>query len=524
MTALLKLQPNKMLHRLTAQSTCHLQRHTFSGLSKQMSKGNIVVQKFGGTSLGTSEKMQKVINIIQQFKKQSDVIVVVSALSSENKVEGTTSRLLLAAHSAVEKKEFDTYLSQIEDTHLDIMYTLLKSRKAREQIRSIITNELNEIASFCSSLSVIRELSPRSHDKIIGCGERMAAALTSAILNDSGYDSNYINLSNIFDNLDTNKSNYHTLIKNEIKNIIDEELNAGAIPVITGFFGHVKGGIIDSIGRGYTDLTSALCAGAMHAKTLQVWKESDGIFTGNPTKIEDAHLLSFVTAEEASELTSFGNEVLNPFTMRCAINDNIPIQILNTFEPNGSGTVINKEDTMSENEAQSPHGIIAVCSKTGINVINLSINDHHKSLGEVFDLFNKHNVRIDLISTSVTNLSVAIHESVSMLAIKELIHDLEQVHGLNGNINLNTNRSIVSCVGSGMHHQIGIAAKIFGCLSAQNVNIEMISQGSSEISISVVIHADQMDQAIKAIHKDYIADTAKRDNGNGTQQNEQLAL
>ena len=268
------------------------------------------------------------------------------------------------------------------------------------------------------------------------------------------------------------------------------------------------GSIIDSIGRGYSDLCAVLCAGAMNAKSLQVWKESDGIFTGNPTKIENAHLLTSVTSEEAKELTCFGNEVLNPYTMKVLNNDRIKIQILNTFEPNGAGTVIENDDEteMDEDVTMAPHGFKAVCPKNGINVLNLSINDHHKSLGKVFELFAKHNVKIDLISTSVSNLSVAIHEFVSMNAIKNLIFDLEELHGtgLNGNVSLKTNRSIVSCVGAGMHHQIGIASKIFTCLSENKINIEMISQGSSEISISVVIHSDQMDQAIKAIHNDYI--------------------
>ena len=151
-------------------------------------------------------------------------------------------------------------------------------------------------------------------------------------------------------------------------------------------------------------------------------------------------------------------------------------------------------------------GIKAVCSKNGINIISLSIADHHKSLKKVFGLFDKHNVKIDLISTSVSNLSVAIHESVSMSAIENLIIDLEELDGagLNGNVSLKTNRSIVSCVGASMHHQIGIAAKIFSCLSENKINIEMISQGSSEISISVVIHAEDMDRAIQAIHEDHI--------------------
>ncbi len=141
---------------------CH---HRFYSMSN---KHNVIVQKFGGTSLGSAEKMEKVINIIKTFNKDSGIIAVVSALSSHVKSEGTTSRLLAAAQSAVERKEFQQYLQLIEDTHFDIVYSLLSPGIIRDDIRMFIQRELSEIEEFCKSLSVIRELSPRSHDKIIG--------------------------------------------------------------------------------------------------------------------------------------------------------------------------------------------------------------------------------------------------------------------------------------------------------------------------------------------------------------------
>lgn len=183
-------------------------------------------------------------------------MVVVSALSSDNKAEGTTSRLLLASQLAVEQNlDYQLYLRKIEDTHLDIIYTLLKSNTIRQETRNLINKELLEISSFCDSLSVIREISPRSHDKIIGCGERMAAILTSAILNDQGLKSQYINLSNIFDNA-TNTKNFENILKRRLAQVFDEQniyntdpesqnvLNT--IPVITGFLGQLQNGLVNT--------------------------------------------------------------------------------------------------------------------------------------------------------------------------------------------------------------------------------------------------------------------------------------
>jgi aspartate kinase len=253
--------------------------------------------------------MEKVVKIIKSFNQDSNVVAVVSALSSDTKVEGTTSRLLTAAQCAVRQEEFGIYLDRIEDTHLDVIYGLLKSRELREEVRAFVQDELHQIREFCTSLGVIRELSARSHDMVIGCGERLSAGLISGILRDEGLDSVYVNLSKAFGSLDTSKRGYQHDAKQILRSRLVDLVSQGKVPVVTGFFGDVNGGIINGVGRGYTDLTSALCAGALDAKALQVWKESDGVFTGNPTKIDDARLLSLVTPEEAAELTYFGNEV-----------------------------------------------------------------------------------------------------------------------------------------------------------------------------------------------------------------------
>lgn len=191
---------------------------------------------------------------------------------------------------------------------------------------------------------------------------------------------------------------------------------AEVVPVITGYMGDFRGGIISSVGRGYSDLTAALVAAAIQANALQVWKESDGIFTGNPTKIKDASLLHIVTPREAAEITYFGNEVLHPFTMECAIEASIPIHILNTFKPESRGTVI--DPAVPEEElAKRPgsFGVAAVVSKKNVCVINLASNRMLGSttfLARVFELFAKHKVKVDLITTSETNISITAHESV----------------------------------------------------------------------------------------------------------------
>eukprot|EP00494_Astrolonche_serrata_P032159 UN32428 len=202
--------------------------------------------------------------------------------------------------------------------------------------------------------------------------------------------------------MDTSVNNYQI----EAKRIIKDYLNSfikkkpDDVHVITGFIGHIQGGIIEGVGRGYSDLTSALVAAALNVSALQVWKESDGVFTGNPTKIDTARLLQNVTPREVSELTHFGNEVLHPYTVECAMNDKIPIHIKNTFKPESKGTVI--DPINGHTGPPSKPGMTAICSKRHIKLINLTSSrklDTPQYLATLFQLFAKHNVKIDLIST-----------------------------------------------------------------------------------------------------------------------------
>jgi aspartate kinase len=488
--------------------------------SFQRNMSTTVVQKYGGTSLGTAERLEKVTNIIKQFHKpgQETVVAVVSALSSDTKAEGTTSRLLAAAEAAVNQKDFQVFLDRIEDTHMDALYGILKSRNGREETRQFIQKELGAVREFCHALGVIRELSPRSHDLIIGCGERLSAGLLAGILKDQGLDAKYVDLSRLFvQDLNTHKRGYQKQAREALRSVLQPLVAQGSLPVVTGFFGNVKGGIIHGVGRGYTDLTSALVAGALGSRTLQVWKESDGVFTGNPTKIKDASLVGLITPAEAAELTAFGNEVLHPFTMTCAIESNVPIQILNTFKPDSNGTTISDPPTSDNNKNSAPinidpeilksrvskFGIVAVCSKKNVPVLNLVGNgvlDGPEFFKQLFECMNRYQIKADIVTSSISQVSIALHETTPMAALDSLLKDLEEFSVPK----VKTERAIVSCVGEGMAHQVGLAAKLFSCLAENGISIEMMAQGASELNMSVVIPQKDEEKAIKAIHETFL--------------------
>jgi aspartate kinase len=479
----------------------------------------VVVQKFGGTSLGSTEKLDKVHEIVSRWHSDRRVVAVVSALSAERKEEGTTTRLLSAAEAAISGASYGHFLDAILETHHGVVDEALTGAR-RDEVRGAIDTEVHEVRRFLKSMSVIREMSPRSENFIIGAGERLAATTVAGFLSERGVPAVPVDLSCAFERLDASRQGYQREARDAIAARIREAWAAAAasstgaltqappVPVVTGYFGHVAGGIVRAIGRGYTDLTSALAAAGLGAEALQVWKESDGVFTGNPTKIESARLLGYITPSEAAELTYFGNEVLHPFTMECAIQDDVPIHILNTFKPESPGTVVGAETGCGAAAARSlEKGVVAVTSRSDVTVVNLHSNRKLGSasfLARVFETFRRRDVKVDLITSSEVSVSASVHQSTSAETLASLQEDLSKL----GDCRLLSGRAIVSVVGEEMRGRVGLAAELFDSLSRAGVNLEMICQGSSEIVMSVVVAKDDCDTAIAEVHRTFLEENA----------------
>ncbi len=452
---------------------------------------DFIVQKYGGTSLGKPERILNVANIVEDSLKNHRIIVVLSAVSSYIKAEGTTSRLIEAARVALEKGDFFKIIDHIEENHISIVKEIMKGN-FQEQTIELIQNEIKFLKSFLDAISVIQELSVRSHDVVISTGEKLSAIIFSNLLNSRGIDSQYIDLESIVDKpFEEANKDFYTHVKGRLKDSVDK--CGYKIPVLTGYFGFVPKGIINSVGRGYTDLTAALTAVTVKAEELQIWKEVDGVFSADPRKVEDAFVLPKITPEEAAELTYYGSEVIHPFTMEHVIQANIPIRIKNTLNPVGNGTIINP---FSKNEHHEKPGT-AVTVKRNITVININSNRMLMAYGfmaQVFNILAKHGIIIDLIATSEVNISMTIENTDDLL---KAIPELEEL----GDVFIKENMAILSLVGRGQKNSVGLAGKMFSVLGDNDINIEMISQGASEINISCIIDDQNADKAIKAVHQ-----------------------
>ncbi len=452
-----------------------------------------VVQKYGGTSVGLADRMLNVANIIKSTKeKDQHVVAVLSAMSGRTKNEGTTSRLLEASNEALKNGSYYRILDLLEEHHQSVVKEAITDRTIQEQLREEINSELHQLKSFLDAIQVIGEISPRSQDVIIGTGEKLSARILAGVLNSIGIDADYINLETLVD------KPFHDLnlefclyLQKKLADIIN---NCGArVPVVTGYFGFVPNGIIKTIGRGYTDFTAALIAAGINAQELQIWKEVDGIFSADPNKVQSAKVLSSITPAEAMELTYFGSEVIHPFTMEQVSRANVPVRIKNTFNPAIAGTIIDPK----ANPVKIKSWGTAVTVKRNVTLVNINSNRMLMAYGfmsKVFDVFNRFEIIIDLISTSEVNISMTVDSNQNLAPAITELKNLGQVTVLKG-------MATISLVGEGMKQKPGIAAKMFSQLAEQGVNIEIISQGASEINISCAVQDLQSDKALLAVHQ-----------------------
>ena len=458
---------------------------------------NTLVQKFGGTSIGKADRMLKVVEIVKNTLQTHRPIIVLSAMSSYIKTEGTTSRLLEAAEASIKGGAYFKIIDLLAENHFSVVEKTITDRSIREKIEEQLENEFKVLKSFLDAIQVIQEISPRSQDVIIGTGEKLSALIFSGILQSQGIDATYVNLDNLIQKKFTETDHhFFAYLKENLKKRIADCGNT--IPVVTGYFGFVPYGILKSIGRGYTDLTAALIAAACQAEELQIWKEVDGIFSADPRKVENAKVLPNITPEEAAELTYYGSEVIHPFTMEQVIKADIPIRIKNTFDPEKPGTVINPDNK----GVQAGKPAIAVTVKKNISIININSDRMLMAYGfmaKVFNIFDRYGIIIDLISTSEVNISMTVDKDTRL---EEALLELEKL----GNVTVFENMAILSLVGHGMKHTVGVAGKMFSVISQEGINIEMISQGASEINISCVILDSDSDKALKAVYRNMLSD------------------
>ncbi|KAF1823159.1 aspartate kinase [Dissoconium aciculare CBS 342.82] len=517
---------------------------------------NWIVQKFGGTSVGKFPLKIAEDIILAGLKPGHRIAVVCSARSSTIKSEGTTTRLVRAAHDVLDphSSQFREIVETIQNDHLQAgkdacnIWGSATHSEIYEAYSKAVNAECQTLLKILEAAQYLRAVTDRTEDMVISVGEKLSCLYMAALLQTRGVPAAFVDLSDVIspamgENL--NETFYQQLGEAIAKKIA--ALGPDTVPVITGYFGCVPGGLLKEVGRGYTDLCAALTAVGLKARELQIWKEVDGIFTADPRKVPTARLLDSVTPAEAAELTFYGSEVIHPFTMDQVIRASIPIRIKNVMNPRGNGTIVRPDPTetpgvinnprkgffrsrslsyllaKSSAAGKQPKRPTAVTIKRGITVLNVHSKKRtraHGFLASIFRVLDQFHLSVDLISSSEVHVSMALHSERSLLSClphpaspgsaqrepddlhiesAALQGAVDALQGL-GDIDLLPNMAIISLVGRQLRTMIGISGKFFSTLGENGVNIEMISQGASEINISCVIAERDTDRALNVVH------------------------
>ncbi|KAL2429091.1 putative aspartokinase [Exophiala dermatitidis] len=492
-------------------------------------KRPINVLKFGGTSVGKFPL--DIVNVVKTSAQENDVAIVCSARSSSTKAAGTTNRLLRAATEAENHREFKPLIEAVRIDHIETAESYIQTQKICARLKAEIEEECALVIRILEAAQTLGETSPRSRDKVMSAGEKLSCRFMAALLEDRGIDAEYVDLADIID-----FKVGHSLDQRFYDNVADrlgKRLHdvAGKVPVITGYFGSIPRGLLMTVGRGYTDLCAALVAVGVKAKELQIWKEVDGIFTADPRKVPTARLIPQISPAEAAELTFYGSEVIHPSTMDQVIRARIPIRIKNVMNPRGGGTIIYPEPSELDSalsghdpklfrsrsatylsERKMPKRPTAVTMKHRILVLNIHSNKRSLSHGffaGIFATLDKWRLSVDVISTSEVNMSMALHSEAPLytgggddeyqIVDQDLRGAIEELKSF-GTVDIIPDMAIVSLVGKQMKNMVGVAGRMFSTLGENNVNIEMISQGASEINISCVIDERDADRALNILH------------------------
>ena len=427
-----------------------------------------------------------------------------------------TYQSLLRAAREVENASSTCYYAIVEEIQRDHILAAqrnIKSEVLRDRYINNVITECDNLIKILQSAQHLEEVSIKAVEKIISKGEKLSCSFMTALLEDCGVKAQYIDLSCAM-RLDTLTDLDDTALTQIAKVFSQQVYECGdRVPVITGYFGNIPGGLLSSIGRGYTDLCAALVAVGLQAHELQIWKEVDGIYTADPRKVPTAKLLPSVTPSEAAELTFYGSEVIHPFTMECVMKARIPIRIKNVNNICTKGTTIvpsnadvlypvKRSDEASftrnvdsakqaiQGSAKRPKRPTAVTIKHNIVLLNVRSNKRtraHGFLMGVFSVLDRWHLSVDLISSSEVLVSMALQSDSSQVVksggdvnyiqhaeLRGAITDL----GRYGIVDVVPGMAIVSLVGMQLKNMIGISGKLFTVLGDNNINIEMISQGN----------------------------------------------
>jgi len=436
------------------------------------------VLKFGGTSVGTAASIRNVRNIV--FGQEGTKLLVLSAMS------GVTNKLVEISEK-VKTGDFDScsqIILEIKTKHYNLTDELIADHSVNNSVKSRLDYHFNSLEQYCLS-----SWNSQIEARILTTGESLLTLIFSEFLKVEGVENTLLDAKEFMQV--NNLENPDTLHVGELLNDYLKSSEENDIFITQGFVRIDARGEVSTLKRGGSDYTATILGAAIRAAEIQIWTDISGLHNNDPRFVENTHAVSQLSFEEAAELAYFGAKILHPQTISPVIGKNIPVYLKNTFTPDATGTCIS---AIAERK-----GLKAISAKDEITAIKIKSNRMlmaHGFLRKIFEIFDKYETAIDMITTSEIAISLTIDNCKNL---EKILTELDSY----GEISIDANHSIICIVGEGVIEDRG-TSRLFEIL--QDVPVRMISYGGSNNNISLLVDTRNKIEVLQKLNKKLFED------------------
>ena len=454
------------------------------------------ILKFGGSSVADPDRIRNVVEIISSYLSQHEQLAVVVSAQS-----GVTDMLISLCEKIPLQPAFsEAVIQELEQRHLEAIRELVNVKQQPSSLAEIMTM-CNELSDIAKGASLVGEVTARTRDLILSFGERLSAFVVSAALKPLIPDIRYSDARQF---IKTDATYGYAKVDFELTNRLTKEYfssNPG-MHIITGFIAATANGQTTTLGRSGSDYTASIIGAALDADMIEIWSDTNGVMTTDPRYVKEASSIGFLSYSEAMELSHFGAKILFPASLQPAMEKQIPVLVKNTFNPLHQGTLIS-------GESRSDNGFIkGITSLSNISIINVEGSGMVGVSGissRLFNALSDQDISVILISQASSEHSICIglpdKDAGKACRVLQKAFSSELASGLISSVNAESDLAIVAVVGENMRHMPGVAARVFSPLGRNGINVKAISQGSSELNISFIIHENDLRKSLRILHQ-----------------------
>ncbi|HEX7142125.1 MAG TPA: aspartate kinase [Nitrososphaeraceae archaeon] len=461
-----------------------------------------IVMKFGGSLLDNEKKILNVVNIIKSYYYLDyEIVVVVSALY------GITDKIseLCDAIKKINRNSLELFLKDMENVHINLVEKVIHKEKDKHELLYLLKDLLNEFRDVLLGISILGDIIPKYRDYLFSFGERLSTPIVSFALKSAGINSVYMNGKEVGILTDSNFGDAKPLMdttKLRVHHKIEPLIKQRIIPVVTGFIGCDQNGNTTTIGRGGSDYSATIIAASINANEVWLLGDVNGLMTADIKIVKNARVLEEISFSEALELSMFGSKYMHPRALEPVMDSKIAVRIRNANNIDHPGTLITQIPTLAYNKIVK--SITVIRNTALIDVSGGGLIGSPGTAAKIFDALAKNHVNIMMISQTPSESSITIVVKKQDLDKAIMTLELNFLGKLIKRIDVSENVAVIAVVGSGMRGIKGVAAKTFGAVAKRDINVIMITQGSSELNLAFVIDDKNCEEAVNILHQEFI--------------------